>query len=285
MGVVLASILCGITLLFGIVVGLAWLLETRLGFAPNTTWIAWAAIFVMMPYAIAVGVDRRMGARLAPDGPGTRVIRAVLGAYARIGMGMANNPALALLSSHRGRKRTILLIAAIFLAATFAASTSYYMARSPDDFGSYDAFPDSDEVPTRAIDSAHYDDRRDPLRSPITPFVQSTVIVGPYLQLVIPWVPDRDGPSLSAQCGTQESEAQLACYALHVRTITLDGKPIAPVFDIGEDARTNRPALIALIDVRSLARGRHLLGVTLPPRHRDGHADDAPNTDFIQFWR
>ena len=71
--------------------------------------------------------------------------------------------------------------------------------------------------------------------------------------------------------------------------MTLDGKPLAAAFDIGEDARTNRPALVAMVDVRDLPRGRHVLGIAVPPaakdarEERDGKA--APDTDFIPFWR
>lgn len=282
MGVVLASILCVVTLIVGSVIAVSWMLETRLGLHAKTQWIMWTAAFAMIPYGLAVGVDRRYGDRMQPGSFGTRALRGVLGFYSKIGVGMANNPALALLSSHRGRRKTILLIATIFMFATLAASTSYYIARNPDAYGSYDAFPDEDELPSRSVDPAHYDDRRDPTRSPIAPFIQSAVIIGPYVQLIVPWVPDRDGPALDARCGTLPADAQLKCYAERVRPVTLDGKPIAPVFDIGEDARTNRPALVAMIDVRQLPQGRHVLGITLPQR---GPHDAAPDADFIPFWR
>ena len=282
MGVVLASILCVITLVAAVLIVAAWMLEARLGLRANTQWVAWGVAFAMLPYGIAVGIDKRFGARMAPRSVGTRVLRAVLGSYAKIGIGMANNPALALLSSHRGRRRTILLIASIFMLATITASTSYFVARNPDAYGSYDAFPDEDEVPSRSVDPEHYDDRRDPLRNAATPFIQSAVILGPYVQLTVPWVPDRDGPALDARCGTLPEAAQLKCYAEHVRPVTLDGKPFAPVWDIGEDARTNRPALVAMIDVRQLPQGRHILGITVPQR---GRHDDAPDADFIPFWR
>ncbi|MUV15013.1 hypothetical protein [Noviluteimonas gilva] len=282
MGVVLASILCVVTLVAATLISVAWMLEARFGLRANTMWVMWGVALVMLPYGIAMGVDKRFGARMAPGSFGTRVLRAVLGLYSKLGVGMANNPALALLSSHRGRRKTIVLIASIFMIATIAASTSYYIARNPDAYGSYDAFPDEDDVPSRSVDPAHYDDRRDPIRSPVAPYIQSAVVIGPYVQLIVPWVPDRDGPALDARCGTLPTEEQLKCYAEHVRPVTLDGKPIGPAFDIGEDARTSRPALIAMIDVRQLPQGRHVLGITLPQR---GPHDDAPDADFIPFWR
>lgn len=289
LGVVLASILVGVTLVVGIVMAGAWLLETRLGIAPNASWVMWTAMFSMVPYLLAYAVDRRMGARMAADGVGTRIMRGVLKFYSTIGFGMANNPALALLSSHRGQKWTTLLMAVVFFGASTSALTSYTLARTPDAYGSYDAFPDSDDMPARTLDPAHYDDRRDPIRSRETPFVQSAVIIGPYAQLTVPWDPDRDGPAMDRRCGALPADAQLACYAEHIRPVTLDGKPLALAWDIGEDARTNRPALMAMIDVRALARGRHVIGVTLPPRvpapRKDDDGEEDPPADYIPFWR
>ena len=283
LGVVLASILVGVTIVVGVVILLAWLLESRMGVAPNANWVLWTAMFAMAPYLIAFMIDRRWGETMSPDGFGTKAMRGVLKLYSALGFGMANNPALALLSSHRGQQKTMLLIVVVFFVASTSAVTSYLVTRNPDDYGSYQAFPDSDDLPMRTADPAHYDDRRDPLRSRITPYVQSAVIIGPYLQLTVPWDPDRDEPAMDGRCGDVPADKQLACYAEHIRPATLDGKPLAIAYEIGEDARTNRPALMAMIDVRALERGRHVLGIKLPPRLRK--KDDDPPADFIPFWR
>ncbi|MCC8363472.1 hypothetical protein LK996_10345 [Lysobacter sp. A6] len=289
LGVVMASILMAVTLVAGTYIVLAWFLESRMGLAPDTRWVGWVLIVATVPYLAAYAIDRRFGARMTPGAIGTRIVRGVLWFYSRIGFGMANNPALALLSSHRGQKWTVFLLSAVFTVASFTAAMTYYIAQQPDAYGSYDSFPDSDDLPSRSIDPANYDDRRDPVRSRVAPYVQSAVIIGPFAQLVIPWTPDRDGPAMDARCGMLPANEQLGCYAEHVRPVTLDGKPIAAVFDIGDDARTNRPALVAMIDVRELARGRHILGVTLPPQvpapRKDDDGEEDPPADYIPFWR
>jgi hypothetical protein len=283
LGVVMASILMAVTLVAAAYILATWYLETRMGLSPDARWLGWVGILFTFPYFVAYYVDRHFGAKLTPDAPGTRVVRGILWLYSRLGFGMANNPALALLSSHRGQRWTIFLMAGVFTAAAFVAATTYSVARNPDAYGSYDSFPDSDDLPSRSLDPANYDDRRDPVRSRIAPYVQSAVVIGPFVQLTIPWAPDRDGPRMQARCGALPADRQLACYAEHVRPVTLDGKRIAPVFDIGEDARTNRPALVAMIDVRALARGRHVLGITLPPTKRTD--DEDPPADYVPFWR
>ncbi|BCT94097.1 hypothetical protein LYSHEL_31240 [Lysobacter helvus] len=292
LGVVLASILCMITLVVAVMLGAAWILETRLHYSVNTNWIAWSAAVVMVPYGVAMLFDRRFGDQLAPNGLTARGLRAVLRGYTRFGIGMANNPALALLSSHRGRRRTILMIVGVFMLAVFAASTSYYLAREPDALGSYEGYPDADALHTRQLDAAHYDDRRDPMRSRVAPYIQSAVVTGPYVELVIPWEPDRDGPAMRRACGANADP--LACYASHVRGVFVDGTRQPVAFELGEDARTDRPAVVAMIDVRGLAPGRHELRITRAQRIRD---EDSQRVDplkpmkrdaayeVLPFWR
>ena len=45
----------------------------------------------------------------------------------------------------------------------------------------------------RVLDASHYDDSRDPLTDQPVPFIQSAIVSGPYLRLVIPFEPDADG--------------------------------------------------------------------------------------------
>jgi hypothetical protein len=60
--------------------------------------------------------------------------------------------------------------------------------------------------------------------------------------------------------------ARLACLqGLH--PVTLNGKSLQGLhYEIASDPRTDRPALLAMIDVQSLAPGRHELRIGRPPR-------------------
>jgi hypothetical protein len=139
--------------------------------------------------------------------------------------------------------------------------------------------------------SAYYDDQRDPLHDPATPFVQSAVIDGPYLRLTVPYRPQHDAPAQRHACvraralaaGAARGEALLECLA-RLHAVTLDGQPLATLrYDAGSDPRTDRPALQAMVDVRALATGRHVLRVA-----RGGSDDGAragDNADTIVFWR
>jgi len=66
--------------------------------------------------------------------------------------------------------------------------------------------------------------------------------------------------------------------------VSLDGQPLDTLhYDIGSDPRTDRPALQAMIDVRSLASGRHLLRISRVPASDDAGDDDRAYS--IVFWR
>ena len=69
--------------------------------------------------------------------------------------------------------------------------------------------------------------------------------------------------------------------------MTLDGKPVADLrYEIASDPRTGRPSLLAMIDVRTLAKGRHELRVTHPHRANRKPDKDKPDPGFhrIAFW-
>jgi hypothetical protein len=278
MGVVLASILFAITLGVAALLGSALWVDARFGIPINVAWVAWGFSMFLLPYAFAMLIDRRLGARMTPGGLPQRLLRAVLRGYTRLGLGMSNNPALALLSSHHGRQRTILAIVTVVMLAVIAASSSFFYARDPHRFGSYALFPDADQIDARSVDPSHYDDGRDVSRELAVPYIQSAVIHGAYVQLVVPYVPDRDGPMLEKTCPNADAAARLACLQ-RAHRVLLDEKPLPVTYDVGQDARTNRPALIAMIDVRSLPHGRHLLRIAQPPHHAE--AEDT----FIPFWR
>ena len=104
--------------------------------------------------------------------------------------------------------------------------------------------------------------------------------------MVVPFLPGRDDVAMRAACpgaGADDSAALACLQRLHA--LALDGKPLqGQRYDAGNDPRTDRPALVAMIDVRALPPGRHELRVA----RTDASASerDAGETDYvIPFWR
>jgi hypothetical protein len=56
-------------------------------------------------------------------------------------------------------------------------------------------------------------------------------------------------------------------------------------YDAGSDARTQRPALEAMIDVRALAPGRHELAIASAPSTTEDGTSEPSDPWVIAFWR
>ena len=58
-------------------------------------------------------------------------------------------------------------------------------------------------------------------------------------------------------------------------------------YDVASDSRTDRPALLAMIDIRSLNAGRHELMVARPPAEGSRRDEKDPGNRYyhIPFWR
>lgn len=282
-GVTLGSLFVLLTLL----VGGFLLLALAAGARPDTNLLLIAVALLVVPFALAQVVDRRFGARLPPRGAGRRVLAAVLDAYARAGFGNARNPVFALLASHGGRRRVVIQTSATMMLVAAAVSTGYFAMREPGSFGSYARFPDAGEG---ALLASHYDDERNPARDRADPFIQSAVVSGPFLRLTVPYQPAHDAPAMQRYCPDARrratpggSGALLQCLQ-RLHALVLDGKPLAVAYESGGDPRTGRPALVAMVDVRELAHGRHELQVARPVVV-DDHGDEEGGAYIIPFWR
>lgn len=289
-GVMLASRLLQISLVVTVLAALIMAGATLLNVHVNlflVLSICLAAIILLM--LLARRIDRLLGARLRQAGVARRVLTALLRSFGPIGIGR-HSEVRALLASHGSERRinllTVLTFTALFMAVAFGLRTM----NAPTHAGSYSLFPyNADDG--RTLRSAQYDDQRDPLHDPATPFVQSAVIDGPYLRLTVPYQPQLDAPAQRDACagalalaeGVARGDALLACLT-RLHALTLDGQPLATLrYDVGSDPRTDRPALLAMIDVRALANGRHVLRVARASTTDAAQRGDTADT--IVFWR
>ena len=286
-GVMLASLLLGITVFVLLGVGSALWVSDRLGWNwPVVDILLTVFALLVLPMFAANRIDRAKGHALAPEGIARRLLAGVFAFYGRLGVGRGHNPTFALLASHSGRLQMGALTAATFLLALAAVGASYRAQRDPASLGQYDMFPQVAD-PARHVDASHYADTRNPDRDDAVPYIQSAVVTGPYLKLVVPYRPRSDGvamrrcPAVPRTAASEvRAKAALACLQRQ-HAIALDGSPLAPLrYDIGSDPRTDRPALVAMIDVRGLHGGRHELRIAQAPL--PGDTQQPP--DWIPFW-
>lgn len=284
-GVMMATILLLVSLvvavLFGLAIAAFALGGVRLPLGP--AFLA-CVILAVLPLGLSIFVDRRIGARLAPRGRARRTLAALLRAYGRAGFGHGN-AVINLITSHGSERRSVLMMFAVFLPVMMGITYGMKVAAQPERFGGYERFPRPAADSGRLLDASHYDRLRDAARDPAVPYIQDAVVVGPYLKLVVPYRPGEDDAALQRGCtgGSQDADAGTAALACleRLHAVRVDGKPLpATRYDAGSDPRTDRPALVAMIDVRALAAGRHELRVA-----RAGSAGARDAEYVIPFWR
>jgi hypothetical protein len=293
LGVMLGSMMLAICLVAGIALGTAgtlqWAFDTS--FNPTELLLLFFAT-LMLPFPVAQLIDRRFGDRLAATSWQRRTLAWIFRFYARTGIGRGQQSWL-LVSSRIGEARVSLIIILVILPTAVLGVLTVLPAKSPYRLGNYAAFPYLANS-SRAINAAHYDDQRDPARDPAVPYIQSAVVDTSYLQLVVPYQPDRDGAAIQRQCAAALALTEPKARVEHtldclgkLHPVTLDDKPLQALhYATGSDARAHRPALVAMIDVRALAPGRHELRVMQPSAEasRD-KSRDATDEYVIPFWR
>ena len=287
-GVMLATRLLAISLVVAVVFALIMAGLTLTGLHVNMFLVfsLCLATLVLLLFG-AHAIDRRFGARLRDGGTLQRGLAAIFRYSGSFGIGYRSE-VMSLLASHNNERCINRLIFVVFAVLFTAVTIGLNSMKKPLQAGSYGLFPRSVDD-SRTLRSNHYDDQRDPLHDPARPFVQSAVIEEPYLRLTVPYQPQQDAPDIERHCtgalalpeGDARGDALLECLT-RLRAVSLDGKPLTALhYDVGSDPRTRRPALQAMIDVRSLASGRHVLRVERAPGN-DGAGDSA---DVITFWR
>lgn len=293
MGVMLASILLLLSLLIASSFGLVMAVLLLLGAQPDgKNLFALCAVLIVVPFLLAMLVDNHFGSRLRQDGVISRVMRMIFRFYGSIGMGRGSN-VIGLLASHGGERRTTLATSAIIVLALAVTIFSSIALRDPYSIGNYGLFPQPDIGSARTVYTAHYDDQRNSLHDAAVPYIQTAVVTGPYLRLAVPYNPDRDASALRRSCPSASAQgddeahvaSMLQCLqALH--PVELDGKPLPNLaYELSGDARTDRPALLAMIDVRRLGPGKHVLSVARPASSKERERREDPTPSLIPFWR
>ena len=260
-------------------------------------WMAVLGAAILLPFGLATLLDRWRGAQWHPENRVRRVVRAMLRGYTRIGFVPSANPIVALIASEDGDRKAGMLTSGLMFLSLFCVALGLMLLDNPNRLGSYAMFPWSSAT-LHNIDSAHYDDQRDPLRDGTTPYIEGMVAISPYLRLVLPYEPQSDEPAMRKHCSQsdalgkqQRSKARLDCLAA-LHPVQLDGIALVDLgYEVASDPRSDRPALLAMIDIRSLATGRHELRIGRAPPAEDepikkGSRAERDSQDYvIPFWK
>lgn len=296
MGVMLGTLLVLFSIVAAVVFGVIAVIQASTGthydFTVALVIVTVLIVLIVLPRQVAHVIDRRYASRWAETSWQRRALTRVFNGYARIGMDRRSYVWM-LLSSHVGQRRTVVIVWIIFFPVIAGAALSVLTLNSPDALGNYALFPHLANG-SRALNAAYYDDQRDAARDKAVPYIQSSVVTDPYLKLVVPYQPDHDASAMQRLCAApldirdphERAESTLDCLG-KLHAVTLDSKPVPDLrYQAGSDARTQRPALVAMIDARALTPGRHELRVMRAPAAPGNTDEDDKIIQYvIPFWR
>lgn len=267
------------------------------GKVSSQTWMITVMAALLVPFFIAAALDNWRGAKWGVKSLPRRTVRRMLLGYSRLGFGPSNTSIMTLISSNSRDSKAVVLTGFLGTAALLSGTLSVLTLKNSDQIGSYSMFPWPDST-VSSIDSAHYDDQRDPLLDGTAPYIQTMVARGAYVKLVLPYKPRFDEAAMRERCSQAEAlddeargKTRLKCLAA-LHSVSLDGHILDNLpYDVAADPRTDRPALLAMIDVRSLANGRHELSIVRAPTATTDVTEKSSNAEreaqqyTIPFWK
>lgn len=288
---VLVPVSLTVTVMFGVAGLVSWLAGLQ-GYTPTIMLGLMALMFV--PYYVAVTLDTKDGGLLVPGTRRHRVCRAMLLAYAKVGMSRAANPLVTIFSSNIGERRGQGIVMVVMLVGMLSSVAGLTLSRKDLGVGAFGAFPDPLRGMSSSVEGRNYASTQEPGWSPAAPYLPDMVVRGDYARLVVPYMPIFNG-HLFDRCGAggerdkageerQRRDRMLDCVHRGVE-VTLDGQAVTVRPEWYTEPGRDLRGLLYMVPVGGLANGRHELAVLSMPK-QEPDADDEPVQPFvIPFWR
>lgn len=286
-----ASLMLIPILLVLVMMAVLWACERLFGGGINLLLVA-LVVFTGLttPYAAFVFWDRKRGAKVPDASRESRFMRAALRFYHGLAMDRSSNLPLVLYSSNEGTRRAGMLL---FVSMTVTFGIAFFLAvgeRYGWSMADYSGLPNDALNAEDVVLPRHYASQRgtDPRLVP-SPVIPDPVVHGDYLRLFVPYFPQRDSLAMAIRCpealaAGATARTRLDCLA-KLHPIAIDGVPVAVAFDAAEDPLTGQRGMLAMIPVKALADGRHVLTVDQASRRRDDDKGERPPPWRIPFWR
>jgi len=262
-------------------------------------WTVLAGVILLQ--SVPSALDQQLGAKLDPEGAPSRILDGLVrSGYAVSVIRWTGTTQLTLGSNLSGARVSAILVGVCVLLGLGHITVTLVEAGRLR-FDDRDYFPVT--LREEGIDPLHYRDRRSPdAIEPATPSIQSLVVEGPYLELVVPYSARRANELIRAGCPDLEPlhhgvfvprsaetstpahvRAAAACLGSLAR-LRLDGRPLdTGHWDFTLEPGSRLPAAIRFLPTAGLAPGRHELEVVVPGR--DATPDDPdPVRHLIPFW-
>ena len=250
-------------------------------------------------------VDRLVGPRVRTDGVAGRVIASMTRISNMVSPLRWLGPTTLTLQSNTSETRVSMASNVAMFTLAAGVMAVMFVQAGMIRFDSLVYFPTS--LRGDGIDPRHYRHlREEGSIEPKMPTIQSDVVEGPYLKLVIPYFPRRHNPLMKERCpdvapfrssglvfgrpdppDEVEYRSAVDCLA-SLFPIEMDGTSLKdPWFEFTHDPVSGLEAIVTFVPLGNLEAGRHELLIEAPSREMArGDADDAePVRHLIPFWR
>ncbi|MBV9880211.1 MAG: hypothetical protein JO180_06920 [Gemmatirosa sp.] len=262
-----------------------------------------------LPLAAVGVVDKRYGARWAPESAAGRRLRRATRIAARFNGTALFGPIFFTLFTNLRKGVMMTLFYVIFIGGAVAAMVELLVRMGAVSTGTPRYVPDDDDV--RGMNASFYESQRTPDASTTVPTIQSDIVDGPYVRLFIPYIAERHDPALAATCPAAAplrpghlhitrvgasapaqraqrgrlADATLACLA-RLHAIALDGTARPDVaLRFSTHPVTGRRGMVGYIPTSALVAGPHVIRVMPPPRAPDSRTTTPLVPYEITFWK
>ena len=253
------------------------------------------------PMALVATIDSLFGRHLDLNGRFARALAGILSFYQHLTQPRFTNVLTTTLMTRLGFGRFMVVYMSILIAVLLGYAFHGAMRRDGIAFGDYSAIPARADSGYAVLPQHYRDQRRDGDRLQRVPYLDSTLLKGDWLRLIVPFNPTRHEAAMAEHCpevwaalplsdmldvaATDAAHRKLlACYR-DLTAIRLDDRPVSALPDIVVLPDTRLRGLQFMIDARALAPGRHVLEAANLPHPQKDDAGAKPASYRIPFWK
>ncbi len=285
MAMMVASVIVGVMIIIMMIVQMA---NGDLDKWSAGLWIGVGGI--VLPFFLAYIADYYFGEKLKKNG-NDGWIKKVFGLYRKIGMGYGANPVISLYTTNEGAKKTSVMMGVVMVPLMIGIAVFTSTRGVSIDNGAYDGLPKPQLGTELIVRPEYYESSRgEQYSTTLVPYIEDSIVESDYLRLFIPYQPNRDNPLLKKKCPeslTRKAADRgdgLKCLSDYF-AIQIDAKTLSQPLLAAVDPKTGQRGVVAMIDIRKLSDGQHILKIKVVPR--DSESDKKAEVKFhvIPFWK
>jgi hypothetical protein len=276
----------------GVLLGILMFLQAINLDMQNMKTISWTIILVMIaPFILVTMMDYVIGEKLM-SAKKESWLRKTLELYNALGMKFANNIVLSTFVSNSAAKSKFAMLAVI--GAVVGALSGLVLlntqGRSPDN-GAYDGLPKETLGSDYTLRPQHYASlRNENISLNLSAYIDDPVVNTSYMKVFVPYEPSAHTALMKKICPDALTKLEknkglgLNClYKFHA--IKIDGKLVEGAFLASADAKTGLRGMVAMIDVRALEKGQHMLYINDLPNPDKESKEPENKIQKIPFWK